>query len=69
MDCEHEDLTKVIKARLTSLGLNLSDSELSKLSHDLNSVLKISKLFDEILSYEEEPAIFFLLRVEDYGET
>ncbi|MEM4546082.1 MAG: hypothetical protein QW328_04885 [Nitrososphaerota archaeon] len=60
----HEDLAKIIKACLASSGIRPSDEELLKLSHDLNNVLKISKTFDEILSHEEEPAIFFLLRVE-----
>ncbi len=68
MVCEYENLANIIKARLASLGICPSKEELSKLSHDLNNLLKVSKTFDEILSYEEEPAVFFLLRVEDDGE-
>jgi len=69
MSCEYGDLTKIIKARLASLNIHISDEELSKLSHDLNNLLKISETFDEIVSHEEEPATFFLLRVEDYEKT
>ncbi|MCS7135909.1 MAG: hypothetical protein RMJ14_05335 [Nitrososphaerota archaeon] len=65
----HEDLAKIIKAHLISLGVYPSDEETLKLSRDINNVLKISSMFDEILSHEEEPAIFFLLRVEDDEKT
>ncbi|MEM2910471.1 MAG: hypothetical protein QXO01_05355 [Nitrososphaerota archaeon] len=61
---ESEDLAKVIKAYLTLLGIHPSDEMLSKLSRDLNGVLKISKAFNDVVSHEEEPAIFFFSKVE-----
>lgn len=65
MDAESEGIVDFIKAYLELLGFRASGEELSKLSRDLDNVLKISKVFNEVVSHEEGPAILFSPKVED----